>query len=70
MQLSVAQTITSTENNYKANVNIGDRLFVSGPKKATEKKKTDKKKHVTNESQFIDNTETRRKNSYKHSLQG
>lgn len=47
MQLSVTQTITSTENNYKANVNFGDRLFVSESKishRTKKEKQTDKKK--------------------------
>lgn len=75
MQLSVTQTLTSTENNYKANVNFGDRLFVSEPKisnRTKKKKQTDKKKTTyKNESQFIDTEEKRKtKISYKHSLQG
>lgn len=76
MQLSVTQTITSTENNYKGNVNFGDRLFVLESKisnRTKKKKQTDKKKKTTykNESQFIDTEEKRKtKISYKHSLQG
>lgn len=75
MQLSVTQTITSTENNYKGNVNFGDRLFVSESKisnRTKKKKQTDKKTPTyKNESQFIDTEEKRKtKISYKHSLQG
>lgn len=74
MQLSVTQTITSTENNYKGNVNFGDRLFVSESKmsnRTKKKKQTDKKTTYKNESQFIDTEEKRKtKISYKHSLQG
>lgn len=46
MQLSVTQTITSTENNYKGNVNFGDRLFVSESKNKpqNEKEKTNRQK--------------------------
>lgn len=49
MQLSVTQTLTSTENNYKANVNFGDRLFVSEQKisnRTKKKKQTDKKNNI------------------------
>lgn len=47
MQLSVTQTITSTENNYKANVNFtgGDysyRTFTSEPKISNIPKKANK----------------------------
>lgn len=64
MQLSVTQTITSTENNYKGNVNFGDRLFVSESKNKpqNEKEKTNRQKTTTykNESQFIDTEEKRK----------
>lgn len=70
MQLSVTQTITSTEDNYKANVNFTG--VYSYHNSASEPKnivaENGKYKH---ESQFIDIKENRRtKNSYKHSLQG
>lgn len=60
MQLSVTQTITSTENNYKANVNFtgGDysyRKFVSEPKISNIPKK-----QIKHESQFIDTQENRK----------
>lgn len=72
MQLSVTQTITSTEDNYEANVNFTGEYsyhnFALEPKIHNIMAENDKYKH---ESQFIDIEENRRtKNSYKHSLQG
>lgn len=72
MQLSVTQTITSTEDNYEANVNFtGEYSYhnsASEPKIHNIMAENGKYKH---ESQFIDIRENRRtKNSYKHSLQG
>lgn len=58
MQLSVTQTITSTENNYEANVNFTGGEY-SCCRFALEPKKSNipKKKH---ESQFINTKENRR----------
>lgn len=63
MQLSVTQTITSTENNYKANVNFtgGEYSycrFGSEPKISNIAKKN--KKQIQHESQFIDTKKNRR----------
>lgn len=70
MQSSVTQTITSTEDNYRANVN-----FTGGGGKYSKCRSEPKisnipkiKKHTRHESQFID-TEEELKWSYKHSLQ-
>lgn len=72
MQLSVTQTITSTEDNYEANVNFTGKYSYHNsalvPKYTNIMAENGKYKH---ESQFIDIKENRRtKNSYKHSLQG
>lgn len=62
MQLSVTETITSTENNYNANVNFtGGKYsycrFASEPKISN----ISKKKQIQHESQFIDIKKNRTK---------
>lgn len=62
MQLSVTQTITSTENNYKANVNFTrwKVLILQFCFRAQNKQHTKKKKQIQHESQFIDTKENGR----------
>lgn len=60
MQLNVTQTITSTENNYKANVNFTGGTY-SFCKFGLEPKisNTEKKELIQYECQFIDTKENR-----------
>lgn len=71
MQLSVTQTITSTENNYKANVNFtGGKYsycrFASEPKISNIPKKS---KYNMKASSLTPRKTEELKRSYKHSLQ-
>ena len=75
MQLSVTQTITSTENNYKANVNFtgGEYSycrFGSEPKISNiAKEKKTKSKYNMKASSLTPKKTEELKRSYKHSLQ-
>lgn len=59
MQLSVTQTITSTENNYKGNVNFTRwKVLILQVCFRAQNKQHTKKKQIQHESQFIDTKET------------
>jgi len=70
MQLSVTETITSTENNYNANVNFtGGKYsycrFASEPKISN----ISKKSKYNMKASSLTSRKTELKRSYKHSLQ-
>lgn len=61
MQLSVTQTITSTENNYNANVNFtGGEYSYCGFASEPKISNIPKIKQIQHESQFIDTKEKQR----------
>lgn len=71
MQLSVTQTITSTENNYKAHVNFtgGTVLRLQACFRANHKQHTEKSKQEMKASSLTPWKTKGLKRSYKHSLQ-